>query len=78
MIERIMTQPIFMFTRVALSALITASAGILIISFLYFAWIFVEDVYVALNKEEVVDIGNVDLYPHIQPITVTATKRPID
>ena len=54
MIERIMTQPIFMFTRVALSALITASAGILIISFLYFAWIFVEDVYVALNKEEVV------------------------
>ena len=54
MIERIMTQPIFMFTRVALSALITASAGILIISFLYFAWTFVEDVYVALNKEEVV------------------------
>ena len=78
MIERIMTQPIFMFTRVALSALITASAGILIISFLYFAWTFVEDVYVALNKEEVVDINNVDLYPHIQPITVTATKRPID
>ena len=78
MIERVMSLPIFMFTRVALSALITASAGILIISFLYFAWIFVEDVYVALNKEEVVDIGNVDLYPHIQPITVTATKRPID
>ena len=77
MIERIMTQPIFMFTRVALSALITASAGILIISFLYFAWIFVEDVYVALNKEEVVDVSNIDLYPHIQPITVAATKRPI-
>ena len=53
MIDKIMTQPIFMFTRVALSALITASAGILIISFLYFAWIFIEDVYVALNKEEV-------------------------
>ena len=78
MIDKIMTQPIFMFTRVALSALITASAGILIISFLYFAWIFVEDVYVALNKEEVVDVSNVDLYPHIQPITVTATKRPIN
>ena len=77
MIERIMTQPIFMFTRVALSALITASAGILIISFLYFAWIFAEDVYVALSKEEVVDINDVDLFPHIQPITVTATKRPI-
>ena len=78
MIDKIMTQPIFMFTRVALSALITASAGILIISFLYFAWIFVEDVYVALSKEEVVDINDVDLFPHIQPIPVTATKRPID
>ncbi len=77
MIERIMTQPIFMFTRVALSALITASAGIMMISFLYFAWTFVEDVYDAVVPEEVVDASNVDLYPHIQPITVTATKRPI-
>ena len=77
MIERVMAQPIFMFTRVALSALITATAGILIISFLYFAWIFIEDVYVALNKEEVVDVNDVDLFPHIQPITVTAAKRPI-
>jgi len=78
MIERIMTQPIFMFTRVALSALITASAGILIISFFYFAWIFVEDVYVALNKEEVaIEETSVDEFPHIQPITVTAKKRSI-
>ena len=78
MIERIMTQPIFMFTRVALSALITASAGILIISFLYFAWTFVEDVYDAVVPEEEVTVEEaVDLFPHIQPITVTATKRPI-
>ena len=78
MIERIMTQPIFMFTRVALSALITASAGIMMISFLYFARTFVEDVYDAVVPEVVVDVSNVDLYPHIQPIIVTATKRPID
>ena len=78
MIERIMAQPIFMFTRVALSALITATAGIKIISFLYFAWIFVEDVYVALNKEEVaIEETSVDEFPHIQPITVTAKKRSI-
>ena len=79
MIERVMSLPIFMFTRVALSGLTTASAGILIISFLYFAWTFVEDVYVALNKEEVViEETSIDKFPHIQPITVTATKRPID
>ena len=79
MIERIITQPIFMFTRVALSALITASAGILIISFLYFAWTFVEDVYLAVAPEEEVMIEetSIDEFPHIQPITVTAQKRPI-
>ena len=78
MIERVMSLPIFMFTRVALSALILASAGIMTISFLYLAWIFVEDVYVALNKEEVViEETSIDEFPHIQPITVTATKRPI-
>ena len=78
MIDKIMTQPIFMFTRVALSALITASAGILIISFLYFAWIFVEDVYVALNKEEVViEETSIDEFPHLHPVNVTVTKRPI-
>jgi len=79
MIERVMNLPIYTLTRVSLSALITASAGILIISFLYFAWIFVEDVFVALNKEEVViEETSMDEFPHIQPITVTATKRPID
>ena len=78
MIERVMNLPIYTLTRVSLSALITASAGILIISFLYFAWIFVEDVYVALNEEEVViEETSIDKFPHIQPITVTATKRPI-
>ena len=74
-----MTLPIFMFTRVALSALITASAGIMMISFLYFAWTFVEDVYDAVVPEEEVTVEEaVDLFPHIQPITVTATKRAID
>ena len=81
MIDKIMTQPIFMFTRVALSALITATAGIMIISFLYFAWTFVDDVYVHLiftEEEVVIEEASIDKYPHIQPITVTATKRPID
>ena len=79
MIERIMAQPIFMFTRVALSALITATAGIMIISFLYFAWTFVEDIYVAITPEEevVIEETSIDEFPHIQPITVTAQKRPI-
>ena len=81
MIERVMSLPIFMFTRVALSALITATAGIMIISFLYFAWTFVDDVYVHLifpEEEVVIEEASVDEFPHIQPITVTATKRPID
>ena len=77
MIQKIITLPIFMFTRVALSALITSIAGIMTISFLYLAWTFGEDVYDALTREPI-DMTNVDLYPHIQPITVTATKRPID
>ena len=72
-----MAQPIFMFTRVALSALITASAGIMMICFFYLAWTFGEDVNDALTRESI-DMTNVDLYSHIQPITVTATKRPID
>ena len=78
MIERIMTQPIFMFTRVALSALITASAGIMTISFLYFAWTFAEDIhdYLLFPEEEVViEETSIDKFPHIQPITVTARKR---
>jgi len=79
MIERVMTLPIFMFTRVALSALITASAGIIIVGFIYILWGFVEDVYDAVVPEEEVTVEEaVDLFPHIQPITVTATKRPID
>jgi hypothetical protein len=56
MIERVMSLPIFMFTRFALSALITASAGIMMISFLYLAWTFAEDVYnyLLFPEEEVV------------------------
>ena len=80
MIEKVMSLPIFMFTRVALSALITATAGIMIISFLYFAWTFVDDVYLHLiftEEEVVIEEASIDKYPHIQPITVTATKRPI-
>ena len=52
MIERIMAQPIFMFTRVALSALITATAGIIMICFFWMAWSFVDDVYDHLTRDE--------------------------
>lgn len=81
MIERIMAQPIFMFTRVALSALITATAGIMMISFFWMLWSFIDDVYDHLlfpEEEVVIEETSVDEFPHIQPITVTATKRPID
>ena len=81
MIERIMAQPIFMFTRVALSALITATAGIMMISFLWMLWSFIDDVYDHLlfpNEEVAIEETSIDEFPHIQPITVTATKRPID
>ena len=80
MIERIMAQPIFMFTRVALSALITATAGIMMISFLWMLWSFIDDVYdhLLFPKEEVaIEETSIDEFPHIQPITVTAQKRPI-
>ena len=80
MIERIMAQPIFMFTRVALSALITAIAGIMMISFLWMLWSFVDDVYNYLlfpEEEVVIEETSIDEFPHIQPITVTATRRPI-
>ena len=80
MIERVMSLPIFMFTRVALSALITAIAGIMMISFLWMLWSFVEDVYDNLlfpEEEVVIEETSIDEFPHIQPITVTATKRPI-
>ena len=74
-----MAQPIFMFTRVALSALITATAGIMMISFLYLAWTFAEDIYLAVapEKEVAAEEASIDEFPHIQPITVTAQKRPI-
>ena len=80
MIERVMNLPIFMFTRVALSALITAIAGIMMISFLWMLWSFIDDVYVHLifpEEEVVIEETSIDEFPHIQPITVTAQKRPI-
>ena len=75
-----MNLPIFMFTRVALSALITATAGIMMISFLWMLWSFIDDVYVHLifpEEEVVIEETSIDEFPHIQPITVTAQKRPI-
>ena len=80
MIERVMSLPIFMFTRVALSALITAIAGIMMISFLWMLWSFIDDVnnHLLFPEEEVaVEETSIDDFPHIQPITVTAQKRPI-
>ena len=80
MIERVMSLPIFMFTRVALSALITAIAGIMMISFLWMLWSFIDDVYNHLlfpEEEVAVEETSLDEFPHIQPITVTAQKRPI-
>ena len=80
MIERVMSLPIFMFTRVALSALIAAIAGIMMISFLWMLWSFIDDVYNHLlfpEEEVAVEETSIDEFPHIQPITVTAQKRPI-
>ena len=80
MIERVMNLPIFMFTRVALSALITAIAGIMMISFLWMLWSFIDDVYNHLlfpEEEVAVEETSIDEFPHIQPITVRAQKRPI-
>tara|TARA_X000000368_G_scaffold148139_1_gene116830 strand:+ start:333 stop:578 length:246 start_codon:yes stop_codon:yes gene_type:complete len=80
MIERVMSLPIFMFTRIALSSLIASIAGIMMISFLWMLWSFVDDVYNYLlfpEEEVVIEETSIDEFPHIQPITVTATKRPI-
>ena len=80
MIERLINLPIFMFTRVALSALITASAGIIVLSFLWMLWSFVDDIYENLlfpEEEMAVEETSIDKFPHIQPITITATKRAI-
>tara|TARA_B100000686_G_C16476852_1_gene805053 strand:- start:26 stop:271 length:246 start_codon:yes stop_codon:yes gene_type:complete len=81
MIQKIITLPIFMFTRVALSALVAAIAGIMTISFLWMLWSFIDDVYNHLlfpEEEVVIEETSIDEFPHIQPITVTATKRRID
>ena len=80
MIEKVMSLPIFMFTRVALSALISAIAGIMMIGFLWMLWSFIDDVnnHLLFPEEEVaVEETSIDEFPHIQPITVTAQKRPI-
>ena len=80
MIERVMSLPIFMFTRIALSSLIASIAGIMMISFLWMLWSFVDDVYNYLlfpEEEVVIEETSIDEFPHTQPITVTATKRPI-
>ena len=80
MIQKIITLPIFMFTRVTLSALISAIAGIMMISFLWMLWSFVDDDYNYLlfpEEEVVIEETSIDEFPHIQPITVTATRRPI-
>ena len=80
MIERVMSLPIFMFTRIALSALISALAGIMMISFLWMLWSFIDDVYNHLlfpEEEVLIEETSIDEFPHIQPITVTAQKRPI-
>ena len=68
MIERVMSLPIFMFTRIALSSLIASIAGIMMISFLYLAWTFAEDVYDYLlfpEEEVVIEETSIDDFPHI-------------
>jgi hypothetical protein len=43
-------------------------------------WVVVDDVYDHLlfpEEEVVIEEASVDEFPHIQPITVTAQKRPI-
>jgi hypothetical protein len=49
------------------------------ITFIYYGWMLTEDIYDALVPEvEVALEETIDLYPHIQPIVVTAKKRPIE
>ena len=75
MIERVMNLPIFMFTRVALSVLISASAGIIVLGFLWMLWGFADDVYNAFNSEvEVIAEATASLAV-IEPIVVTAEYR---
>ena len=78
MIERVMNFPIFMFTRVALSILISASTGIIVLGFLWMLWGFVDDVYDAFNPEvEEIAEAKANL-AIIEPIIVTAAKRSIN
>ena len=66
MIERLMSLPIFMFTRVALSALISAIAGIMMISFLWMLWSFIDDVYDHLlfpEEDVVIEETSIDEFP---------------
>ena len=75
MIERVMNFPIFMFTRIALSVLISASAGIIVLGFLWMLWGFVDDVYDAFNPEvEEIAEATANLAV-IEPIIVTAEYR---
>ena len=75
MIERVMNFPIFMFTRVALSVLISASAGIIVLGFLWMLWGFADDVYNAFNSEvEVIAEATASLAV-IESIVVTAEYR---
>ena len=75
MIERVMNLPIFMFTRVALSVLISASTGIIVLSFLWMLWGFADDVYDAFNPEvEEIEEATASLAV-IESIKVTAEYR---
>ena len=48
------------------------------ITFIYYGWMLTEDIYDALVPEvEVAVEATIDLYPHIQPIVVTAKRRPV-
>jgi len=47
---------------------------------LWMLWSFIDDVYNHLlfpEEEVVIEETSIDEFPHIQPITVTAQKRPI-
>ena len=75
MIERLINLPIFMFTRIALSVLISASAGIIVLSFLWMLWGFADDVYNALVPEvDMVSEATASL-AIIEPIKVIAEYR---
>ena len=64
--------------RLSLSAICLSTAGMFAITFIYYGWMLAEDIYDALVPElEVAAEETIDLYPHIQPIVLTAKKRPI-